>query len=50
MDLWEFSENVLNLVIKEKPELTIYVLSMGFLTFMMLIMYLIVKMIMDNKK
>ena len=50
MDIWGFFEKVLNLVIREKPELTIYVLSMGFLMFMMLIMFLIVKKIIDNKE
>jgi hypothetical protein len=49
MDIWGFFEKVLNLIIREKPELTIYVLSMGFLMFMMLIMFLIVKKIIDNK-
>jgi hypothetical protein len=47
--MWELLDDLSNLVIKEKPELTIYLLSMIFLSFQIFIMYLIVKKVLDSK-
>ena len=48
--LCEFFERALNLIIAEKPELVIYLLSMAFLVFMVLILYKIVKIVLEYAK
>ena len=49
MNIWAFMDKVLTLIIKEKPELTIYVLSMSLLLCMMFFMLIIVKMIIGSQ-